>query len=248
MTDSAQSDSWDDALRQAFTILLGRPLEEFPDAAYAAYYDCGDLAIELFQEGFDPGPLARGEIVYLPFPTIPQLGELLKGWDLITPHWSIDLARSIFTFNEVDAGRGIPELDSPILGRDLGRILTEHGLTPKDLSETFPDIQLRAHTNGSLFDAMRFVTGTHRGPDHLLLSRSDMDWGYDPAWQEKLAAIDHPLLRGALHNLCRNEHTARCEGAYYLGAKDPHFGEPRQVVAAWQFGEGQAWSAVVQLP
>jgi hypothetical protein len=146
MTDSAQSDSWDDALRQAFTILLGRPLEEFPDAAYAAYYDCGDLAIELFQEGFDPGPLARGEIVYLPFPTIPQLGELLKGWDLITPHWSIDLARSIFTFNEVDAGRGIPELDSPILGRDLGRILTEHGLTPKDLSETFPDIQLRAPT------------------------------------------------------------------------------------------------------
>jgi hypothetical protein len=249
MIDSVQPDGWDDALRHAFAILLGRPLEEFPDATYAAYYDCNDLAIELFEESFDLGPLASGEIVRPPFPTIPQLGELLKGWDLIAPHWSIDLGQSIFEATEINSGaeRGVPELDSPILGRDLGRVLIERSLSPEDLHETFPDIQFRAHTDGSLFDAMRFVTGTHRGPELLLKPRYDEDWGFDPVWQEKLAAIGHQGLRDALRNLCRTENMARADGAYYLGAKEPHFGEPRHVVAAWRFGEAQAWSAVIQL-
>jgi hypothetical protein len=249
MTDSVRPDGWDDALRCAFAILLGRPLEDFPVAVYAAYYDCGDLALELFQQGFDLGPLTRSEIVRGPFPTIPQLGELLKGWSRIVPYWSIDLGQSIFEATEINSGaeRGVPELDAPILGRDLGRVLTERGLSPEDLHETFPDIQFRAHTDGSLFDAMRFVTGTHRGPDHLLKPRYE-DWGFDPGWEQKLAAIGHPALRDAMRNLCRTENMARADGAYYLGAKDPHFGEPRQVAAAWQFGEAQAWAAVVQLP
>jgi hypothetical protein len=33
-----------------------------------------------------------------------------------------------------------------------------------------------------------------------------------------------------------------------LGAVDPGFRPPRPVIAAWQFGEAQSWSAVVQLP
>jgi hypothetical protein len=250
MTNSAQPDDWEDTLRHAFAILLGRPLEDYPDATYATYYDCFDLPQHLFEEGFDVGPLARGEIVRPPFPTIPQLGKQLVGWDLITPHWSIDLGQSIFQANRERSGAayGVPELDSPILGHDLGRILSERGLTPKDVCETLLDIQFRAHTDGSLFDAMRFVTGTHRGPDHLLLPRPDMDWGYEPAWEEKLAAIDHTLLRDALRNLCRDEDTARSEGAYYFGAENRWLDQPRQVVAAWQFGESQAWSMVVQLP
>jgi hypothetical protein len=248
MTDSVQLNDWDDALRHAFAILLGRPLEEFPDATYAAYYDCADLAFDFFKRGFDLGPLARGEIVRPPFPTIPQLGELLRGWDLITPHWSIDLGQSIFEATEINGGadRGVPELDAPMLGRDLGRILTERGLRPEDFSKTFPDIQFRAHTDGSLFDAMRFVTGTHRGPDHLLKARYN-DWGFDASWEQKLAAIGHEGLRDALRNLCRTENAARADGAYFLGA-DLHFSKPRQVVAAWRFGEAQAWSWVVQLP
>jgi hypothetical protein len=250
MSETALSDCWDDALREAFAILLGRPLEEFPDATYAAYYDCPEMAIQLFKEGFDLEPLARGEVVHPPFPTMPQLGEQLKGWDLIARHWSIDLGRSIFQATEINSGidRGIPELDSPILGHDLGRILTERGLTPEDIVETYPDIQFRTHTDGSLFDAMRFVTGTHRGPDNLIMSRLDRVWGFDPAWKEKLAAVGHSGLRDALCNLCRTEFGARGDGAHYLGANDPHFTKSRQVVAAWQIGEAQAYSMVVQLP
>jgi hypothetical protein len=243
-----QADRWDDALRQAFAILLGRRLEEFPQATYAAYYHCSDLAFELFEEGFDPGPFTRGEIVHAPFATIPELGELLQGWDLITPHWSIDLGQSIFVAAEENGGAayGLPELDSPILGRDLGRILTERCIRPEDICETGPDIQFRAHTDGSLFDAMRFVTGTHRGPDHLL--GYDPDSGVDPDWEEKLITIGHPGLRDALRQLCRTEDSARAYGAYYLGSEEPHYIEDtRQVVAAWRFGEGHAWSAVAQL-
>jgi hypothetical protein len=248
MTDLVQPGNWDDALHQAFAILLGRPLKEFPDAAYAAYFDACDLGIELFEEGFGLEPLARGEIVQPPFLAIPELGRILQGADLIMPYWSIDLGRSIFKASDINSGAslGVPELDSPIAGRDLGRILIERGLTPRDVSKTYPDIQFRAHTDGSLFDAMRFVTGTHPGPDHLL--RCDPDSGIDPGWEEKLAAIAHPLLRDALRHLCRDAHTARAYGAHYSGAKNPWFKDHRQVIAAWGFGEGQGWSAVVQLP
>jgi hypothetical protein len=245
-----QPDRWDEALRKAFAILLGRPLEEFPDATYAAYCDCPELAIQLFKEGFDLEPLARGEVVHPPFPTMPQLGTLLKGWDLIAPHWSIDLGRSIFQATEINSGadHGIPELESPILGSDLGPILTERGLTPEDVFKTYPDIQFRTYTDGSLFDAMRFVTGTHHGPDNLIRSHPDRVWGFDPAWEEKLAAVCDLGLRDALCNLCRTQFGARGDGAYYLGPEDPHFTQSRQMVAAWQFGEAQAWSMVVQLP
>jgi hypothetical protein len=172
---------------------------------------------------------------------------MLEGADLILPHWSIDLGHSIFRATNITKGTdfGVPEFNSPILGRDLGRILTERGLTPKDVYRAFPDIQFRAHTDGSLFDAMRFVTGTHRGPDHLL--RCDPDRGVDPAWDEKLAAIEHAPLRDALRNICRTAHSARAYGAYYAGAEDPEFGGSLAAVAAWHFGEGQAWSAAVQL-
>lgn len=60
MTGSAQYDGWNEALSEGFAILLGRRLEQFPQATYAAYYDCDDLAVELFKQGFDLAPLARG--------------------------------------------------------------------------------------------------------------------------------------------------------------------------------------------
>jgi hypothetical protein len=248
MTGSAQYDGWNEALSEGFAILLGRRLEQFPQATYAAYYDCDDLAVELFKQGFDLAPLARGEIVRAPFETIPELGKLLEGWDLDTPYWSVDLGKSVFEACVVEGGaqHGVPELDSPIRGQDLGRILIERGLTPQEVYRASPDIQFRAHTDGSLFDAMRFVTGTHRGPDQL--RPCEPNWGVDPSWDEKLAAVAHPGLRDALRDICRTEDSARSGGAFYRGADDPHFGGPRQVVASWRIGEGQAFKTVVQLP
>jgi hypothetical protein len=146
----------------------------------------------------------------------------------------------------------VPEFEAPILGRDFGRILSDRGLDAINMEEGWPEILLRAHTDGSLFDAMRFVTGTHRGPDYLL--QCDPDEGVEPTWDEKLAAISNERLRDALRHLCRTGDSARAYGGYYLGVEDPHFKEvPHfkqigQVVAVWRFGEGQGYSAVVQLP
>ncbi|WP_131736055.1 hypothetical protein [Actinomadura roseirufa] len=249
MTVSPQSDDWQDALAKAFSILLGRPLDEFdPDASYAVYYSCGDLAGELFADGFDVGPLAAGEIVHPPFATIPILGTLLEGWDMIAPHWSIDLGRSVFYAGEPGSGAelGVAELDTGLLGADLGRILTERGLTPPDLCKAYPEIEFRAHTDGTLTDAMRTATGTTRGPDHMF--PFSPDWGADPEWDQRLAAVAHPGVRDHFRHLCRTMDSARSNGALYLGARDPGFEPPRSVIAAWQFGEAQSWSAVVRLP
>jgi hypothetical protein len=76
----------------------------------------------------------------------------------------------------------------------------------------------------------------------------DPDSGVDRGWEEKLMTIGHPGLRDALRQLCRTEDSACGYGAYYLGSEEPHdIKDTRQVVAAWRFGEGHAWSAVAQL-
>ncbi|WP_432829143.1 hypothetical protein [Dactylosporangium sp. CA-092794] len=242
-------DDWSAALTDAFAILLGRPLEEFaPDATYAVYYSCSDLAIDLFKAGFDVAPLARGEIVAPPFTAIPILGTLLEGWDLIAPHWSIDLGRSFFRAGDPGDGAaiGLPELDAGLPGSDLGHILTERGLSAGDIRDAYPEIDFRVHTDGTLFDAMRTITGTMLGPDRLF--PLSPDWGVEPSWEERLAAVAHPELKAHLRHLCRTEDSARSDGALYLGSTDPGFEPPRPVIAAWQFGEAQSWSAVVQLP
>lgn len=248
MTVAPEHDDWQDALTQGFSILLGRSLDEVgPDASYAAFYDCADLSLDLFERGFDVEVLTSGEIIHPPFPTIPVLGELLAGWDSIAPQWSIDLGRSVFrAYDEGGAEAGLPELDAGIQGIDLGRILTERDLTPQQIHKAYPKIEFRIHTDGTLIDALRAVTGTMRGPDHLF--PLSPDWGVDPQWELKLQAVTHPGLRDHLCHLCRTENSARCDGAFYLGTRDPGFDPPRPVIAAWQFGEAQSWSAVIQLP
>ncbi|MFB9445599.1 hypothetical protein Dvina_19815 [Dactylosporangium vinaceum] len=249
MAVSQQPDEWQDALTEAFCVLLGKSLREFdPDASYAVYYSCSDLAIELFKAGFDAGPLARGEIVHPPFPTIPVLGSLLEGWHHFAAHWSIDLGRSAFYAGDPGDGAaiGLPELDTGLLGVELGRILTERSLTPRKIRKAYPEIEFRVHTDGTLFDAMRAITGTMRGPDHLFpLSPGH---GVDREWHQRLGAVTHPGLRDHLRHFCRTENSARSDGAFYLGTEDPGFEPPRPVLAAWQVGEAQSWSAVVQVP
>ncbi|MDF5757359.1 hypothetical protein [Spongiactinospora sp. TRM90649] len=238
--------AWDDALAQAFAILLGKPLEDFDaDAMYATYYSCSDLSLELFDEDFDVAPLARGEIVSAPFSSVPILGELFEGWDLIAPQWAIDLGNSIF-YSE-DAVHGVNGLESGLPGVELGRILVERGMKTSDLSEAFPLVAFRVHSDGSLLDAMRVITGTMRGPEHLM--PLEPEYGVEDRWRSRLAAIEHPGLRDHLMNLCRENDTARGYGALYLEDENPGYGiPPHPAIAAWRFGEGQAWSAVVRLP
>ncbi|RBQ16637.1 hypothetical protein DP939_28500 [Spongiactinospora rosea] len=239
--------AWDDALTQAFAILLGKPLEDYDaDATYGTYYVCPDLSLDLFDRDFDVAPLARGEIVRPPFPSMPILGRLFEGWDRIAPHWTIDLGNSIFYAE--DSGHGVDGLESGLPGVELGRILIERGMKPSDLSKASPLVAFRVHSDGSLLDAMRVITGTMRGPEHLTPLESM--YGVEDRWRNRLAAVEHAGLRDHLLDLCRDADSARCDGALYVeDDENPGCGiPPYPVIAAWEFGEGQAWSAVVRLP
>jgi hypothetical protein len=270
MTTST-ANGWRDALSGAFAILLGRPISEFdPDASYALYYRCSSLTDELFGlgefnetgehlAGFEAEVLARGDIIDPPFPTIPKFHGIVESWDsmILPAGWSFDLGQSMFSeYAEGGAASaGVPELAAGLTGAELGRILVERGLTPSHLAPADPVVDLRVHTDGSLFDTMRAATATLRGPDHLF--SYSPDWGVDPDWDRLLDGVADPGLRDHLRHLCRTEDSARSDGAYYVGvtnsdktARRAHTlldsGTPRRIVTSWWYGEGHAWSAVVQ--
>jgi hypothetical protein len=266
-------DGWRDALTGAFSILLGRPLREFdPHASYALYYRCSNVTDELFGlgefnttgehlAGFEAEVLARGDVIDPPFPTIPAFHDIVKGWDamILPAGWSFDLGRSVFSeYAEGGAVKaGVPELAAGLSGAELGRILVERGMTPGQLAPADPVVDLRVHTDGSLFDALRAATATLRGPDHLF--DFSPGWGTDPEWDGPLDGVAHPGLRDHLRHLCRTEDSARSDGAYYVGVDNSAMtarragtllesGAASRIVTSWWYGEGYAWSAVVQSP
>ncbi|MEV6345638.1 hypothetical protein [Actinoplanes sp. NPDC051851] len=234
----------DGPLAEGFAILLGRPLEDFEqDATYAVVHSGDDAADELFRRSFDVGVLARGEIVHPPYPSFPVLGDLLVGWAPDPPLWSIDLGRSFVRAGDPGDGAeiGLPELDTGMTGAEIGRVLAERGWRPKRLRRAYPEIEFRVHTDGTLVGAMRAATGTmgtigHTGPVP----------GVEPEWERALAALPAEL-RDHLSVFCRDENSVRSSGAFYLGAEDPGLLRPAPVVAAWHYGESQAWTAVVRL-
>jgi hypothetical protein len=261
-------DEWWDALTGAFRILLGRPLTEFdPDASYDFYYCCPAVTDTLFGfnesdehlPGFDAEALARGDIVDPPFLTIPGFQDHIDDWDAMIPQagWSYDLGRSVYRESEPGAGTqvGVPGLAAGLQGTELGRILIERQLTPTHLKPARPIVSLRVPSDGSLFGAMCAATATQRGPGHYF--DPEMTYGFDPGWEQRLAAVTYPGLRDHLSHLCRTEDMARADGAYYSGRADAKEADRLaesvlgstahgQVIASWEFGEGHATSAVVQ--
>lgn len=234
--------SWDDSLATAFDVILERPVRTDP-GTYAAWYCCHDLPYELFDADFDPRVLADGHIARAPFTAIPALGELLEGWDLFAAHWSIDLGASLFFADDDEL---VPGLTDGLSGRELGRELVRRGIAPPRLADSYPSIIFRLHTDGSLFDALRTLTGTHRGPTHLHpLAPAH---GVRERWRKRFADLDDPALTDHLSNLFRTEDSARSAGAYHLGTRNPSPETLPEVVTAWRFGEGQAWSAVTVTP
>ncbi|MGN2637729.1 hypothetical protein ACTD5D_16340 [Nocardia takedensis] len=234
--------SWDATLAEAFSLVLDRPILE-DSGRYAAWYACPDLSYELFEEGFDPELFASGEVVGPPFEAIPGLGELFQGWDRFAAQWTIDLGESIVRADD----EGLPGLTDGLTGREFGSGMSGRGLAPEDLIDSGPEVIFRVHTDGTLFDAMRALTGTHRGPDHL--AALEVAHGLADDWDRRFAALGDRAVADHLRDLFRTEDSARAYGAFHLGKSDPSHGAiPHPVVTAWRFGEGQAWSAITSLP
>ncbi|GAA1640508.1 hypothetical protein [Actinoplanes couchii] len=230
----------DHDLAQAFEILLRRPLTDFDaEATYALYHWDDMQSSEFFHGDFDLGLLTRGEI--LP----PSAG--VDG--TFSSHvWPVDLGRSMFLI-EAD----VPKLLRSRSGAKVGRVLAEEGLTAADLEDEWARIELRVHTDGTLFDAMRAATWTMGDPPQLTGFDPDgIGLRVKPKWEKRLAAVPHTGLRDHLRMLCLDAHSARGDGAHFAGADHPGFDwmkrKDYQVVAAWEFGEGQATSVIAQIP
>ncbi|MEU0985855.1 hypothetical protein [Streptomyces sp. NPDC005953] len=189
-------------------------------------------------------------------------------WDL----WPTDHERSVWLIDE-----GAPGADGAlgeaihtalravsvaydsrraVFGADLARVLAVHGLPPGEVdpADAVGMVQWlqRVRTGGTLFDAMRAATWTTGGPGALVPFEREAE--VEPAMEQALRRVSHPRLRDHLRMLCLTAHWARSDGGYYLGpgecpndlrwiAEQPG----HEVVAGWEFGEGQASSAVFKI-
>ncbi|MCF2533524.1 hypothetical protein [Yinghuangia soli] len=241
-----QTRGWRAGLPTAFAALLGRPLDAFaPTATYALYHWDDELSAEFFE--FFPGTDALLTVAT----SDPEAFD--EEYPLSWTHWQLDLARSLFLLDgDVPPQVAALSLDpsAPVVtGTDLARLLAAGHAAPDDLTMT---VLARVAGDGTLFDAMRAATWTGGNLSDLADFRTGAE--AEPRWDAALAAVDHPVLRDHLRMLCLAEPWSRSDGARYLGAGDcpPEFTwlaerPSHTLLAAWEFGESQASSAVFRI-
>lgn len=268
-SDSARlADTWETTLTGAFEILLGRKLATFEaGASYAAY--CGG---NYLSETIPPARWLTTTALASSEPTELSGGPYMFDDDHEEVAWRFDLSESLFQFDDdlLDEDksfsadfaaevRSVGLLDGvPLVrGADLAPLLARHGV---DL--THPDaerlagrvtVTLKVATDGTLTDAMRAATFTHRGPEHLIPFNDEWVEGAGEKWEEVLAKVAHPALRDHLRMHCLDPFDARAVGAAYLetaewppgayGAAEAN----ATLIAGWDFAESQWGLAVVEL-
>ncbi|MBB5830095.1 hypothetical protein [Micromonospora carbonacea] len=242
-------------LTLAFAALLGR--SDSPAGSYDAYYG-GDTLDEFLLPAswLTPAALASSAPVALP-----DVDACFLDDDHADLAWEFDLAGSLFAIEWAEdvlpaaflADARAADPDLLVGGADLGVLLARHGvdLTAESAGRLSYRISplLRLATDGTLHDAMRMATFTHRLP--ALVPFGDEGWRrVEPGWAEALAAVEPPELRDHLSLHCLEPFSSRAAGARYLGANEWPTGTSaldgrRKLLAGWEFGESQSGVAVV---
>ncbi|MER7002586.1 hypothetical protein ABT297_06015 [Dactylosporangium sp. NPDC000555] len=239
----------------AFAALLGR--SDFPAASYDAYYG-GDTLDEFLLPALwlTPAALASSAPVALP-----DIDACYLDDDHQALAWEFDLANSLFAVEWADdvlpaaflADVRAADADMFVRGTDLGVLLARHGLdlTAESAGRLNYRISalLRLATDGTLHDAMRMATFTHRLPA-LASFGSGGPRRVEEGWEAALAAVEPPQLRDHLRLHCLEPFWSRDAGARYLGADEWPTGTSaldgrRKLLAGWEFGESQSGVAVV---
>ncbi|WP_052503551.1 hypothetical protein [Micromonospora haikouensis] len=241
-------------LTHAFAALLGR--SDLPAGSYDAYYGGDTLDEFLFPAPWlTPAALASSAPVALP-----DVACYLDD-DHAALAWEFDLANSLFAVEWADdvlpaaflADVRAADPDMLVRGADLGVLLARHGieLAAKSARRLRYRITalLRLATDGTLHDAMRMATFTHRLPALAVLG-SNSQRRVEQRWAEALAGVEPPELRDHLRLHCLEPFWSRAAGACYLGASEWPTGTSaldgrRKLVAGWEFGESQSGVAVV---
>ncbi|GAB2836538.1 hypothetical protein GCM10022221_39630 [Actinocorallia aurea] len=263
-------DGWHRDLAHAFAVLLGRPLDAFPaDARYELYTWNDELSFlmleDLLSGDLDLAAFARGEagapddeddydappFSWAGWPSDHPGSLWLIEEDLLAPDGGLG-ERIGPALERVATGAGFQRTVS---GADLLRVLEEHraDLGEADGADLMGRVQWlqRVRTDGTLLDALRTATWTAAGPGGLVPFFGGAE--VEPAWEEALRAVSHPALRDHLRMLCLTAQWARSDGAYYAGTRCPYDldrigARPgHETVAAWEFGEGQASTAIFQV-
>ncbi|GAA0269582.1 hypothetical protein [Cryptosporangium japonicum] len=257
-------DQWQQELTTAFEILLGRPLGTFSTSSrYVVYAWADEMSADAFDDLFhgdlDLATIADGELIDEPG----EPHEAMLSWD----RFAVDHGRSVWSIEDgVVDDLGVVAADLRAAGRrddstwtiagaDLARVLLAHRdtLDEAETDDAAGDVHWlqRVHTDGTLAGAMRAATWTLDGPSGLLPPADAV--GVEPEWAEALTGVGDPRLRDHLRMLCLTAHSARSEGAYYLGRGysfcfEVIAGRPgHEVVAGWEFGEGQGALAVFEV-
>ncbi|MEV8517224.1 hypothetical protein [Dactylosporangium sp. NPDC051484] len=239
----------------AFAALLGR--SDLPAGSYDAYYG-GDTLDELLLPAswLTPAALASSAPVALPDVDACYLDD-----DHENLAWEFDLANSLFAVDWADdllpaaflADVRAADADMLVRGADLGVLLARHGLdlTAPSANRLNYHISalLRLATDGTLYDAMRMATFTHRLPALASFGSGGLR-RVEEGWETALAAVEPPELRDHLRLHCLEPFWSRDAGACYLGADEwptgsSALGGRRKLLAGWEFGESQSGVAVV---
>ncbi|SCF20507.1 hypothetical protein GA0070558_14911 [Micromonospora haikouensis] len=242
-------------LTHAFAALLGR--SDLPAGSYDAYYG-GDTLDEFLLPApwLTPAALASSAPVALPDVDACYLDD-----DHEALAWEFDLANSLFAVEWADdvlpaaflTDVRAADPDMLVRGADLGVLLARHGIDLADESAQRLSYRisalLRLATDGTLHDAMRMATFTHRLPV-LAEFGPDGQRRVEQDWEQALAGVEPPELRDHLRLHCLEPFWSRAAGACHLGANEWPTGTSaldgrRKLVAGWEFGESQSGVAVV---
>jgi hypothetical protein len=235
---AADAVRWETELAEAFAVLLGRPLDEFdPGAEYVLYHWDDIMSSEFLDEFHEPAQLTS--VVRADPDDLDDSDGLEFAWT----RWNLDLGRSVFCLN------GDCE-QSRLTGAQLAGVLEREEIDP---AEEPLHVLARVETDGTLFGAMRAATWT-MGPRTGPFARLGKGVQVEEAWEKALERVGPPELRNHLRMLCLTDQSARCDGAFYSAARHcPSDLRPiaelpgHRLIAAWEFGEGQASSAVFQV-
>jgi hypothetical protein len=236
-----ERERWESDLAIAFEALLGRRLDDFDPTATYVLYHWDDIMSAEYLECFG-GAGRLGSVLRPEHPEYADSGEHPLSW----ARWSLDLGRSLFFLDADDADSG--EGDDRVA--TTGSVLAAQD--PDTAGEVLT-VLARVETDGTLFGAMRAATWTMGRPGDPLL-QIGTGVRVEETWEKTLERVAPPALRNHLRMLCLTDYSARAEGAFYSGAHRCPIDlrwiaeQPgHTLVAGWEFGEGQASSAVFQV-